>query len=144
MVGIATFVVVVALIVVVVIVIAKRLRAPKPPGPRPDSRLSLLAAFCFLCGLAAMLAVLGAAILHVCSQARDILSISDVELWAVLAATKVLLYCTLAPAVGTLGFWLGARSVIRDSQGALRGMALYRWGVMLTILSVALAFGSMG
>jgi hypothetical protein len=114
----------------------KRILEAAPPAP---SRLSGLAALGFLCGLLGILTVLAAVVVSACSRCGDLLGLSNLDHRPLRLAERILLYCSLGPAVGAAAFWLGARGVVLGSQGAIRGRALYRAGVLLAALTAFLA-----
>lgn len=107
-------------------------------------RTSWLAGLGFWCGLASALTVAAGAIVVFSAESGDLLGISMEERRLLFLAARVALFCSLAPAVGATAFWLAGRSVVRDAQGGLRGVGLYRAGLLMALLSVWAAFGGSG
>src|SRR5262245_11576013 len=105
-----------------------------------NQRTSVLAGLGFLCGFSAAIMTAIGTVVYLCADFGDIISATSREREALLVGSKILLYCTLLPGVGALAFWLGARGVVRESQGALRGKGLYRAGIILAVLSMLVAF----
>jgi len=114
------------------------LRQRKKKGeesPVQDTRLSSLAGMSFFCGLAAVLVLVGSSIVSLCGQYTEVLLLTSVERTLLHSAAKIILVCSLFPAVAALAFALGARGVIRESKEGLRGKTLYRSGTLLALLA---------
>ncbi len=105
-------------------------------------RTSVLAAFSFLSGLGAATLVTVAWFLTYLTGFLDVRQEIRVdELRDVMLAARILAGVTVLPAVMALAFWLAARGAVRESQGTLMGVGLYRSGVILAVLSVVFALG---
>jgi hypothetical protein len=125
--------------------IRRRSQAAVLPEPPPwGSRTSWLAAFSYVCGLFAVIILLTGATFKFCLGFSEVLHIDPGGHRAMGTVAMVVLICTLVPAVGAFGFWAGARGALRESPGGLRGRALARWGLLLAMLSVSLAFSILG
>lgn len=106
----------------------------KPPAtPGAPARLSRLSAFGFFFALLALATALAAVLTAEFSAPGDLLSLHQYDLRALRLATEVLRYCALGPALAALAFALAGRGAIRESQGALRGRALYRAAILLAV-----------
>jgi len=103
-------------------------------------RTSVLAAFSFLSGLAAVTLVTVAWFLTYLTGILDMRQeFRTDELRGLMLAARILAGVTVLPAVVSLAFWLAARGAVRESQGALMGVGLYRSGIILSVLSVMFA-----
>jgi len=108
------------------------------PPPLPTS-VSVLAGFSFFSGLAAIsLVVISVVLLTICSMEHLLHLESGIREGVTLAA-KIVLYVSLLPSVVAVAFALAARGVISEGAGAVRGRPLYRTGVLLAVLSGAVA-----
>ena len=112
-------------------------RRPRPADPAAPSRLSLLSGASFLCALGALLVSLASFLTGELAAQSDLLGIRAGEIKALLLASEILRFSAPLPALAALAFGLAASGAIRESQGALRGRALYRMAVL-----VALSVGS--
>ena len=132
----------VLVLAVFVLAVARALRRKKVDDePLRDTRLSFLAAMSFFCGLSAVLALVAASVTSLCGTFGDLLGLEEIERQILHAAARIVLYCSLAPAVAALAFALGGRGVIRESGGQIRGKALSRAGVFLAIVTAFFALG---
>ncbi len=132
----------VLVLAVFVLAVARALRRKKVDDePLRDTRLSFLAVMSFFCGLSAVLALIAASVTSLCGTFGDLLGLEDIEREILRAAARIVLYCSLVPAVAALAFALGARGVIRESGGEIRGKALSRAGVFLAIVTAFFALG---
>lgn len=104
-------------------------------------RTSWLAGFAFLFGLAAVMVTMAGGILYLLAHWGDLLQLGTEERRILLMAGKIVLVTTVGPAILALAFALGARSVIREAQGELRGKGLYRTGLLMTFLAILIVFG---
>jgi membrane-associated protease RseP (regulator of RpoE activity) len=140
-VGLSAIVLVVAVAVaaMVIVVLATRRgrRVPQSEAPPVPTSLSVLAGFSFFSGLGATALVVTSALLFVSLSMGDVLQIAPDARQSIGLAAKVVLYVSLLPSVAAIAFALAARGVISESGGTVRGRPLYRTGVLLSILSVA-------
>lgn len=116
----------------------------KDEPPPPPSRTSFLAFLSFLCGLGSVVCLAASAILALCVDAGELLEINDRERQALRLAERVAIYACLAPAVAALAFWIAARGAIKEARGGVRGVALYRAGVIMALVSGFIALYGQG
>jgi hypothetical protein len=122
------------------IVEARRRRNADPaPPPPPPSRTSALAALSFLCGLAAIVTVMTSGVVAACASMDEVTGIPAEARPHFDLGSRLVLYGGLVPAVLAVAFALAARGSISEARGALRGRPLYRTGLLLALLSGALA-----
>ncbi len=119
---------------------AKRRRKDEE-APVRHTRLSVLAAMSFFCGMAALLVLVSASIVSLVALHGEALQLGARDRQVLRAAAEVVLVTSLVPAVGALAFALGARSAIRESREGLRGTALSRAGAFLAVVSGFFALG---
>src|SRR6185436_10463490 len=134
--GIVTVVGVFALGALEILVKARRGKETPPPAPEPaPSSVSLMAGLSFFSGLSAILLATVTGLLTAAISMGEIL-LMDSDIRAILDAVgKIVLYVSLLPAVAAIAFALGARGVISESRGTVRGRPLYRTGVVLALLT---------
>jgi membrane-associated protease RseP (regulator of RpoE activity) len=125
-----------AMVIVVLATLRGRTPSPAEAAPLPTS-LSFLAGFSFFSGLGATALVVASALLFASLSMGDVLQIQPDARQAIGLAAKIVLYVSLLPSVAAIAFALAARGVISESGGTVRGRPLYRTGVLLSILSVA-------
>jgi len=118
-------------------------RRPPPTDPELPSRLSLLSGASFLCALGALLAALASFLTGEFAAQSDVLGIRAGEVKELLLASEILRFSAPLPALAALAFGLAARGAIRESQGALRGRALYRMAVLLALSVGAVSWAGM-
>lgn len=109
------------------------LRKPPPPSGSP-ARLSLLGAWGFFWALIALAAALAAVLCSEFAAPVDLLGLHEYDLRALRLVAEILRYCALVPALAALAFAMAGRGAIRESQGALRGMALCRAAILLSLV----------
>lgn len=125
-----------ALAVCVLVAAAVQARRRKASLPPPsETRLSFLSAMCFLAGLGAVVPVLGAFVVSYLAGMSGLLHLGEEEVRVLRLAERIALYSALVPGVAALAFWLGARAAVREGEGSIRGVALYRAGVVLALVS---------
>ena len=120
---------------------AKRKEAPPEPSPAFTS-LSLLAGLSFFSGLGAILLATVASILSLTVTMGEVIPMTDSSRRQVDLAAKIVLYCSLLPAVGAAAFGLASRGVISESRGAVRGRPLYRTGLLLAVITAVVVFNA--
>lgn len=100
-------------------------------------RTSALAFFALACGIAAgVLAWCSFSAIQLMRWSEIFFEPTRMSHEAGHIVALVLAIVTVAPAVGAGIFWLAARAAIRDSNGTVRGVALYRTGLVVAILSI--------
>lgn len=140
-----------AIICLFVVEIVKNLRRPtghplfspqfeSPPVDPSKVRTSALAFFSFAFGMLTALAVMASGFVVWMAEHAEGLDIPSDITPGMLLAAKITALCALAPALASLGFFFGARGVIRDSGGALVGRSLYKTGMLATVVSMAFAW----
>jgi hypothetical protein len=101
------------------------------------TRTSGLAAFCLIFGLGAAAMVTVAACGAVVMNFLNLFMAPTRLAYEIgYIATIIVAASAALPAVVAIILWIAARAAVRESQGTLRGMALYRTGMLLVILSV--------
>jgi membrane-associated protease RseP (regulator of RpoE activity) len=115
----------------------KRQKGSELPPPSP-LRTSVLAGFSFFSGVIAILLVTASSIMAACTSMNEITGIPESVKAPVDMAARIILYCSLLPAVGAGALALGARGSIKESRETLGGRSLYRTGLFLSILSAVL------
>ncbi|HVE38709.1 MAG TPA: DUF4476 domain-containing protein [Planctomycetota bacterium] len=113
----------------------KAKKSAEPPRPPAPFRTSVLAGFSFVSGLIAVLLVIASSILSACVSMNEIARIPEAAHAPLELAAKIVLYCSILPAVGAVALALGARGTICESRETLGGRSLYRTGLFLSILS---------
>ncbi len=113
----------------------KARKAAEPSRPPAPFRTSVLAGFSFVSGLIAVLLVITSSILSACVSMNEIARIQEPVQAPLELAAKIVLYCSILPAVGAVALALGARGSISESRETLGGRSLYRTGLFLAILS---------
>lgn len=104
-------------------------------------RTSALAVFGFLNGLPAVGCVTTAWFLYYLAGLGEVAHVDASHHGQLLLAARIVAVCTVGPAILSGAFWLAARGVIRESQGAVIGRGLYRTGILISALSVLFAVG---
>ena len=107
----------------------------KPDEIPPLGRLSTFAVLSFLSGLVVLGLVVAVIILTFCQRYDLMLGLAGPDFKYLALTQTILLYCSIAPALAAIGFALGARGSISEGQGAVRGKAYYRAGVLMSFLS---------
>jgi hypothetical protein len=119
------------------IFIAAFLRRKKKAAEEPirETRMSFLAGMSFFCGMGAVLVLVVSSIISLCGNYTEALLLLPGDRPLLHSAARIVLVCSLFPAVAAIAFALGARGVIRESQDGLRGKSLYRSGTLLALLA---------
>jgi hypothetical protein len=117
-------------------------RHAAPGDPAVRARLSLLSGASFLCAFGALAAALASVMTAELAGQGDVLGLRSWDIRDLRVASEILRFSALLPALGALAFGLAARGAIRESQGELRGRALYRTAVMIALLVGFAAFAN--
>jgi len=86
----------------------KAKKSAEPPRPPAPFRTSVLAGFSFVSGLIAVLLVIASSILSACVSMNEIARIPEAAHAPLELAAKIVLYCSILPAVGAVALAVSA------------------------------------
>ena len=136
------FALAIAAIVLMVLAALRHQSKTSPEAPPRPTSLSFLAGLSFFSGLGAVLLVTVAGVFTAALSLGEVLAIDADTRTGLGLASKVLMYSSLLPAVAAVALALGARGVISEGQGAVRGRPLYRTGLLLSLVTGAVVLQS--
>ena len=112
-------------------------KTPSGPPETPPARLSALAGASFSFGLLTALLVLASVIAGVYVEFADVAETSAWDHEELRFGSLVLRLVALGPGLAAFAFGLAALGAIRESHPGLRGRALARMGLTMSLLAAA-------